>query len=103
MLKTERMSVAEVKRHFSDVMAKVVYGDTRVVVERRGRPMVVISPANERAEPVGPKVAEIFDKAGPEGDAFAEFMDQVVAQRRQRPTRPVDLEGLQDPPGSEPQ
>ena len=31
------MSVAEVKRHFSDVMAEVIHTKRRVVVERRGQ------------------------------------------------------------------
>ena len=47
-MEDKHMSVAEVKRHFSDVMAEVIHTKRRVVVERRGRPMVAIVPLGER-------------------------------------------------------
>ena len=40
----KHMSVAEFKRHLSDVMAEVVHTKRRVIVEKRGRPMVAVVP-----------------------------------------------------------
>ena len=39
---SEKISVAEAKRNFSELMAKVVYQGREYVIERRGRPMVAI-------------------------------------------------------------
>ena len=36
----ENVSVAEAKKHFSDLMAQVAYAGQRVVVERHGKPMM---------------------------------------------------------------
>lgn len=38
----ETMSVVEARRNFSEVMARVAYKGERVVVERRGRPMMAL-------------------------------------------------------------
>lgn len=35
------VTVVEAKKHFSDLMARVAYTGERVVVERRGKPMIV--------------------------------------------------------------
>ena len=37
----EVVSVNEARAKFSDLMAKVAYGGQRIIVERRGKPMVV--------------------------------------------------------------
>lgn len=66
------MSVADVKRRFADVIGRVVYGGDRVVVERRGRPVVAIVPlsdlvTDERSRPGS--VAEHGDRPqGQESD-----------------------------------
>lgn len=38
----ETMNVVEVRRNFSEVMARVSYVGQRVVVERKGRPMMAL-------------------------------------------------------------
>ena len=43
---SEKISVAEAKRNFSELMAKVVYQGREYVIERRGRPMVAIVDAD---------------------------------------------------------
>ena len=34
------LSVVEARKRFSDLMARVAYGEQRIVVERRGKPMM---------------------------------------------------------------
>ncbi len=41
------MAVAEVKRRFADVIGRVVHAGDRIVVERRGRPVVAIVPLSD--------------------------------------------------------
>jgi prevent-host-death family protein len=36
------LSVVEVRRKFSEIIGRVAYAHERIIVERRGRPMVVI-------------------------------------------------------------
>jgi len=38
----ETMNVVEARKSFSDVMARVAYTGQRVVIERKGRPMMAL-------------------------------------------------------------
>ena len=91
MSKIEHMSVAEVKRRFADVIGMVQHGDTRVVVERRGKPVAEIGPVDEPYLHAGRELAKLIGTGGPEGAAFHRLMCQVVEERLNRPSRPVDL------------
>jgi prevent-host-death family protein len=79
------MGVAEVKRRFADVIGEVMHTGRRVVVERRGRPVVAIVPLEgivaDQLSATDPAVAE-----GPlSEETFAEFervMKYVLSLRR---------------------
>jgi len=89
--KVEHMSVAEVKRRFADVIGKVQHGDTRIVVERRGKPVAEIGPVGEAGVHAGRELAKLIGTGGREGAEFHEMMCQIVQERRGRPPRPVHL------------
>jgi antitoxin (DNA-binding transcriptional repressor) of toxin-antitoxin stability system len=36
----ERLNVVEARKSFSEIMARIAYGGQRVVIERKGRPMM---------------------------------------------------------------
>ena len=83
------MGVAEVKRRFADVVGQVMHGGRRVIVERRGRPVVAIVPLEEAgagARP-GERLARAVGFGGADGDSFRELMRKVVGQRRRRMPR----------------
>ena len=101
MSKIERMSVAEVKRRFADVVGKVMYGDTRVIVERRGDPVVAIVPVDEVEVHAGRELLKVAGAAGEEGEEFYEMMREIVAQRSRRPPRPVELPEEGEPASEE--
>jgi antitoxin (DNA-binding transcriptional repressor) of toxin-antitoxin stability system len=91
MSKIEHMSVAEVKRRFADVIGMVQHGDTRVVVERRGKAVAEIGPVGAGELHAGRELAKLIGSGGREGGEFHEMMCRVVEERRRRPPRPADL------------
>jgi prevent-host-death family protein len=90
-----RMGVAEVKRNFADVVGQVVHGGRRVIVERRGRPVVAIVPLEQAglASPAGQRLAKAVGCGGADGESFRELMRDVVSQRRRRLPRAVRGKG----------
>jgi prevent-host-death family protein len=91
MTRTEHMSVAEVKRRFADVVGMVVHGGVRVIVERRGTPVVAIVSTEEAGGTAGARLAQAFRAGGVEGERFATFMQDVVSEREQLVPRPVEM------------
>jgi prevent-host-death family protein len=85
------MGVAEVKRHFADVVGEVLHGRRRVIVERRGRPVVAIVPLEGDTKVLSPgeRLASAIGCGGPDGEAFREMMGGVISRRRRRLPRPV--------------
>lgn len=90
----KHMGVAEVKRRFADVIGEVMHAKRRIIVERRGRPVVAIVPLEDETGDTrtpGQRLAEAIGCGGPEGVEFHEFMKQVVEQRSMpRPVPDLD-------------
>ncbi len=42
------VSVAEAKRNLSDLLGRVAYGNARVLIAKRGRPMAILVPPGDR-------------------------------------------------------
>lgn len=83
---SRKVSVAEAKLHFADLLGRVAYGKERVMITRRGRPMAVLVPpeqvSGERhlAQARGWLDAE---------DPFFKTMEQIVKERSKHlPRRP---------------
>lgn len=75
---TKEVSVAEAKKHFSDLLGRVAYRGERITISKRGKPMAVLVPA---AEVPGPKgIREIRGWLEP-SDPFFKVMDQIVSDR----------------------
>lgn len=51
----ETVTVADARKHFSELMAQVAYTQKRIVVERRGKPMVAIVSVEDLAQLEGQK------------------------------------------------
>ncbi len=87
----KHMGVAEVKRRFADVVGEVMHGGRRIIVERRGRPVVAIVPVDEAsvmARP-GQRLAAIVGCGEEDGESFRELMRSVTLERHSRPPRRV--------------
>jgi len=90
-MRDKHMGVAEVKAHFADVVGEVVHGKKRIIVERRGRPVVAIVPLDETAMSgrPGQRLAAAIGCGGEEGEGFRKLMVEVVSKRHRRLPRPV--------------
>ena len=91
----KHMGVAEVKRRFADVIGEVMHAKRRIIVERRGRPVVAIVPLEEEPADTrtpGQRLAEVIGFGGEAGDRFYEEMKQVVRDRHKRMPRPLPKE-----------
>ena len=94
----EEMGVGEAKRRFSELVSRIVYKGERFVIQRNGKSVVALVPAEDldavEAEPQEPR--GLMAAVG----AWAEFGDEQVdemveglyRQRRQAQDRVVDLE-----------
>jgi len=75
---TKEVSVAEAKKHFSDLLGRVAYRGERITISKRGKPMAILVPAAEVRGQKGTK--EIRGWLEP-SDPFFEVMDQIVSDR----------------------
>jgi len=46
----KEVSVAEAKKHLSDLLGRVAYGGERITISKRGKPMAILIPATEAPE-----------------------------------------------------
>jgi prevent-host-death family protein len=87
----KHMGVAEVKRRFADVIGEVMHAGRRIIVERRGRPVVAIVPIDHvtAAGRPGQRLAATIGCGEEDGESFRELMRSVTLERRGRPPRRV--------------
>jgi prevent-host-death family protein len=89
---TTRVAVADAKARLSEILRAVEERGERVVVERRGRPVAVIEPYDERLEQSERHWADRLDGAAADIADFDVIMKDVVKSRRKAKPRPVQLE-----------
>ncbi len=78
MMANKEVSVAEAKKHFSELLGRVAYGGERIVISKRGTPMAVMVPPTEVPEEAHLSQIEGWLDAG---DPFFEIVDQIVRDR----------------------
>ena len=72
------LNVAEAKKHFSELLARVAFGGEIVLITRRGRPMAKLVPAEAAVE------EEYLDNVEgwlDDDDPFFAAIDEIVAER----------------------
>ena len=72
----ETMSVAEAKKHFSELLGRVAYRGQSILITKRGKPMARLVPSSEREDK--PSRVEGWLEAD---DPFFTVMDGIVADR----------------------
>ena len=77
-MSNREVSVAEAKKHFSELLGRVAYGRERIVISKRGKPMAVLIPANEASAEGSLSRVEGWLE---EDDPFFETIDQIVNER----------------------
>lgn len=83
------IGIAEVKRHFADVLGAVRHGGERFIIQRRGTPVAALVPLEDLARLDGEQAARGFLAlvgAFQDAEQLADVLDQTVRDRpRQRP------------------
>ena len=78
----QTISVAEAKRHFSELLGKVAYGNEQILITKRGQPMARLVPANHSEKHLGDVKGWLDEK-----DPFFEAIDQIVENRKGHSSR----------------
>jgi prevent-host-death family protein len=84
MMDKNEVSVAEAKKHFSELLGRVAYAGERIVISKRGRPMAVLVPPVESATERSLSRIEGWLE---EDDPFFEAVDQIVRNRSRHSPR----------------
>ena len=80
----KQFSVAEAKKHFSEILSRVAYGREHITILKRGKPFATIVPPHETPEENHlSKVQGCLE----EGDLFFEIMDEIVKNHRKHVPR----------------
>lgn len=94
----ERVSVAEAKRRFSELVNRAGFGRERFIIERHGKPVgAIVGYAELQQLESGPEGSAnpgliVAVGALAEFDDFEDIMADVIASRRRDPGREVALE-----------
>jgi prevent-host-death family protein len=85
----KEVSVAEAKKHLSDLLGRVAYRGERITISKRGKPMAVLIPATEIAseEHLG-KLEGWLDPDNP----FFEAIGEIVSDRDKHSPRLFQME-----------
>ena len=90
------MSVADAKKHLSELMSRVAYNKERFLIERRGKPMAALVSAEDLArleqEPVAAQGLLAAVGAWADFDELDQVIEDIYRQREQAQDRPVSLE-----------
>jgi prevent-host-death family protein len=75
---TKEVSVAEAKKHFSDLLGRVAYRGERITISKRGKPMAILVPAAEVRGQKGISEIRGWLEAS---DPFFKVINQIVSDR----------------------
>jgi len=72
-------SVAEAKKHFSELLSRVAYGRERITIAKRGKPLaMLVPPPTEPGSDHPSKVEGWLDNSDP----FFKIVNQIVEKRQ---------------------
>jgi len=74
----ETVSIADAKKHLSDILGKVAYKGERITITKRGKPIAEIVPLGEKK----PRhIVEVVGKIVAPED-FTKAIENIISQRR---------------------
>jgi prevent-host-death family protein len=76
------ISVAEAKKHLSELLGRVAYGGEQILITKRGKPLARLVPATEESKHLAEAKGWLNDK-----DGFFEIIDRIVEDRDQHVPR----------------
>lgn len=86
----ESLNIADVKKHFSEIVGQVAYGGKRILITKRGKPMARLIPVDEdRDRHIG------YAKGWLDGnDSFFNTIDCIIDERSDHIPRIMNQELL---------
>ena len=92
----KKLSVADAKKHLSEIMSRVAYNNERFLIERHGKPMAALVSAEDLArlerEPKAPQGLMAAGGAWAEFDEIDEMVEHIYQQREEARDREVNLD-----------
>jgi prevent-host-death family protein len=76
------INLAEAKKHFSELVGKVAYGNERILITKRGKPMARLIPAEQPTRHLG-DIKGWLD----EDDPFFDEINQIIQDRKKHTPR----------------
>lgn len=70
------ISVAEAKKHLSELLGRVAYGGEQIVITKRGKPLARLVPATAESEHLADAKGWLDDE-----DDFFNTIDQIIEHR----------------------
>jgi len=82
IMNQQSISVAEAKKHFSDLLGRVAYGKEQIIITKRGKPMARLVPTEENDE-------HLVQAKGwlKEDDPFFQTIESIVRNRSKHTSR----------------
>jgi prevent-host-death family protein len=74
-----KYSVAEAKKHFSELLNRVAYGKERIIIAKRGKPLAMLMPPAAEAGSDHPGKVEGWLE---NNDPFFKIVNQIVKNRQ---------------------
>lgn len=74
----KEVTVAEAKKHFSELLGRVAYGGEHIIISKRGKPMAIMVPPGEVQTEAHLSKIEGWLEAD---DPFFEVIDRIVRDR----------------------
>ena len=78
----QTISVAEAKKHFSELLGKVAYGKEQILITKRGQPMARLVPADHTERHLGDVKGWLDEK-----DPFFDAIDRIIKERKSHSSR----------------
>ncbi len=77
-------SVAEAKKHFSELLGRVAYGGEHILISKRGKPLAMLVPSTK--EPTEDHLCKVEGWLEND-DSFFRIIDQIVLDRARNAPR----------------
>lgn len=93
---TRTLGVAEAKAKLSEILNRVRERGERYIIQRRGKPVAAVVPLEdlplEHRLQADDWLIDLLD-LGPEGEALADVLDEIIQERAANPPPDMDLGG----------
>lgn len=85
MIEETVINIAQAKKHFSELLGQVAFGNKHILITKRGKPMARLVPANERH-------MHLCEAKGwlENSDPFFDTIDRIILDRSKHVPRMVN-------------